>query len=391
MRTIIFLYKKFTDIGGAEEFMINLFDVTHSDISLKVRLVLGKMNQECAQFIEKKYNHLVNSVICLDATGHLDFLIKLNHIFRREKPYHVFVAHGYKEMAILNVLRHNHFTLLFHDMIFFAESGTQRYASVARKYRHEFLSKHQLLQYQEDINEQGVYQRFQSAFELLLNRFCLSRAANICVLSDKSRREKNRLFGINAHSMKAAIRDRDIKYQPAFAKKPYFLSVCRLVPKKRVRETIEAFSNFILDNNEASVDLYIAGCGPEQKALNEYVRRLHIEDKVKFLGFVSDDEKWRLYRHAKLFVCLDDADFDITIYEALSQNTPVVCQVDMEIDAFLIENNVVKKTTLDPNDIAEAIKELLRNQPSTWKSVANHLRRNYTYEAYMQRLITFLE
>ncbi len=92
----------------------------------------------------------------------------------------------------------------------------------------------------------------------------------------------------------------------------YFLAGGRLVPYKRFDLIIRAF-------NRLGIPLKIFGDGPERKRL-QALARPHIE----LLGYVSDEERGKLYRGAAAFVNPQIEDFGITIIEAMASGTPVL-------------------------------------------------------------------
>lgn len=78
------------------------------------------------------------------------------------------------------------------------------------------------------------------------------------------------------------------------------LQACRLIPKKGVATTLCAFAIFQKEFPKA--ELVIAGKGPLQAHLEELAEELGIAAKVKFRGFLSQDELRDLYNTSHLFV-----------------------------------------------------------------------------------------
>ncbi|MFH2105456.1 MAG: glycosyltransferase family 4 protein, partial [Parcubacteria group bacterium] len=67
-------------------------------------------------------------------------------------------------------------------------------------------------------------------------------------------------------------------------------TVCRLCPEKGIDYLIKAFQKVVEQNS--GVELQIAGEGPEKKNLQNLVRELGLQEKVKFLGFITDTPKF---------------------------------------------------------------------------------------------------
>jgi len=100
----------------------------------------------------------------------------------------------------------------------------------------------------------------------------------------------------------------------------YILSVGRLDPSKRVDLLIRA-----LVHCNKRVRAIIAGKGPELDKLMRLAENLAVDDRVKFLGYVSDDELLKLYANA-LAVCFTpiDEDYGYVTLEAFRSKRPLL-------------------------------------------------------------------
>lgn len=78
------------------------------------------------------------------------------------------------------------------------------------------------------------------------------------------------------------------------------LQACRLIPKKGLLTAIEAFAVFV--KKYPSAQFWIAGEGPQRKALEEKIFSLELESNVKLLGWVSSEELYRKIDAAHLFL-----------------------------------------------------------------------------------------
>lgn len=133
-------------------------------------------------------------------------------------------------------------------------------------------------------------------------------------------------FIANSHHVKERItkyyqRDSEVIYPPIELSKfqpiqnptrDYFLTGGRLVSYKRFDITIKAF-------NRLGIPLKVFGTGPELEALKKMAKP-HIE----FLGYVSTEEKIKLFQNAKAFINPQVEDLGITPIEAMSCGTPVI-------------------------------------------------------------------
>ncbi len=104
----------------------------------------------------------------------------------------------------------------------------------------------------------------------------------------------------------------------------YLLYVGRLDRIKRIDLAIEA-----LRETTSSTELRIAGRGPHLAELQQLTQELDLQDRVHFLGFVSDEEVVDLY--AGCFAVLltpHDEDYGFTTLEAFFAGKPVVTTED---------------------------------------------------------------
>jgi len=103
---------------------------------------------------------------------------------------------------------------------------------------------------------------------------------------------------------------------------PTILTVRRLTPRMGLETLLDAFAAA----ETADAHLYIAGDGPLRKELSARARRLGIDGRVTFLGYVPDDALGPLYASADVFVLptLELEGFGLVTLEALASGTPVI-------------------------------------------------------------------
>mgnify|MGYP001950328727 CR=1 FL=1 len=105
--------------------------------------------------------------------------------------------------------------------------------------------------------------------------------------------------------------------------RPLVFFVGRLVYEKGVDILISSFRRVLEKFPEAR--LLIAGRGPEEPRLKDMAERLGGGPSVQFLGYISDDERNRLYRLADAVAFPSRYEpFGIVALEAMSQGAPVV-------------------------------------------------------------------
>ncbi len=146
---------------------------------------------------------------------------------------------------------------------------------------------------------------------------CVARYANSANVA--ARLEQS--IGLSATPLHVPINLRGLS---AEAYEDYVLSVSRLDRAKRVDLLLRA-----LALSSTGIRAVIAGDGPELDALKKLARDLSIDDRVQFVGRVSDEELARLYNRARaVFYSPVDEDFGLVTVEAFTAAKPVITASD---------------------------------------------------------------
>lgn len=106
-----------------------------------------------------------------------------------------------------------------------------------------------------------------------------------------------------------------------------FTVVGRLAHENEIDMVIQGYCQFLSKINNSNYLLQIIGDGPQRNELEVLIKKLNIEDKVIFHGFVSEEKKRILLSASTAFIFpraweLDG--FGITTIEALSLGIPVL-------------------------------------------------------------------
>lgn len=110
---------------------------------------------------------------------------------------------------------------------------------------------------------------------------------------------------------------------PTHAERPLLLFLGRLKKYKRVDLVLEAVA--ALAREGLDLELLIGGDGEEGGSLKAQAERLAISDRVRMLGFVDEQVKLELLRHAWVHVLTSPKEgWGITILEAAACGTPSV-------------------------------------------------------------------
>jgi len=127
--------------------------------------------------------------------------------------------------------------------------------------------------------------------------------------------------GINLARFRPGPRDEELRRAFGLPEdRPLALDLTRLMGEKRVDILLEA-----LVQVEEPLHLIIGGTGPDADELQALSARLGIQDRVTFLGFVSDEHLVALYQLADFFVMPSVAELQsLATLEAMACGRPVV-------------------------------------------------------------------
>lgn len=140
-----------------------------------------------------------------------------------------------------------------------------------------------------------------------------------------------------------------------------FITVRRLAPRMGLFNLIKAFSCIKDDNSR----LFIVGKGDLYNKLDNYIKKLNLQNKITLSGFVENDLLHYYYCASDCFILPTEEleGFGISTIEALSYNLPVIGTPKGATPEILtrFDTNLITKTH-KAQDIAEKINYYLENQ-----------------------------
>lgn len=144
----------------------------------------------------------------------------------------------------------------------------------------------------------------------------------------------------------------------------YILFVGTLQPRKNISGLIEAFSK-VSTNRKVPKDLQLVIVGKKGWLYEEILKKpqeLKIEEKVKFLDFVSDDELTMIYKNAICFVLPSLYEgFGLPVLEAMKHECPVITSNVSSLPEAGGEA-ALYVDPLDINDISEKIQKVITDK-----------------------------
>jgi glycosyltransferase involved in cell wall biosynthesis len=168
-------------------------------------------------------------------------------------------------------------------------------------------------------------------------RVCLGRADRVVVLSEFSREQLSNYYPFASSKVRRIPGGVDLeRFRPAGDRdgvraslglpsgRPVLFTVRRLVPRMGVGNLLKAL--YAIGSSVPDFLLVVAGSGRLESDLRAQASSLGLNDRVRFVGFVDDDELVRYYQSADLFVLpsLAFEGFGMVTLEALACGTPAL-------------------------------------------------------------------
>src|SRR6266702_1590473 len=173
----------------------------------------------------------------------------------------------------------------------------------------------------------------------------LRSGGNTIVTSEYLRAECRKDFGIEAHIARmgglSTSNPADLFRIRPVAGEFRMLSVCRIESNKRIDWVLRSLAELERDSPSLSSRLNwrldLAGKGPLLKSLTELAASLGIAERVRFHGFVPDDDLQALYDQAHLFLMPAVQGYGIPAIESLQRGIPVLVHRDSGVSDILLD------------------------------------------------------
>ena len=220
--------------------------------------------------------------------------------------------------------------------------------------------------------------RLQNRDHLFLKRYLprtLKRASQVVVISDWVRKELQETYGVPPEKIRVVYPAVDhFAFHPNISERrriavrlkynlgnEYLFSLSTLEPRKNFSRLIEAYA-LLPEGTKKRFPLVVAGGqGWKNEDIFATLRRLGLESRIKFLGYVPEEDRAPLMRGAELFVLPSlDEGFGMPVLEAMACGTPVVTSARGALPEVGAEA-VVYTDPLQPENIAHGILSILEN------------------------------
>ena len=215
-------------------------------------------------------------------------------------------------------------------------------------------------QYQGDSNWKVQFKKVLESvsFRLVDSIVCASKSFEVILLENYGRLSaRTHVFPLGVSVPKAAPDGHQFTNFPFFTNDfPILGSVRRLVPRMGLESLVKAVAL------NGKVNLVIAGEGSSRKQLEELAIELNVQDRVVFLGRITEMEKVEFYKRIQLLVVPTIAleGFGLVVLEAMAVGTPVIASnidgLQEAMGPFAHTNTFLSN---DPAALSEKIVQIL--------------------------------
>lgn len=143
-----------------------------------------------------------------------------------------------------------------------------------------------------------------SKFEAVLRDKIINNASYVCVNSEYTRDLVKKIIHTNRiriiHPCSGEAVKRGQPNNSKMSKSPVILSIGRLEERKGFQYIVDALKQLV--SKYPDIQYLIAGDGPYRERLAERIKTLELEDRCKFLGRVSEEEKQELFDQCTVLV-----------------------------------------------------------------------------------------
>jgi glycosyltransferase involved in cell wall biosynthesis len=182
--------------------------------------------------------------------------------------------------------------------------------------------------YSKDIKNiyKKIYYDFFSFFDIMNERYVLSRIPNIIVDSQSIKNLIKNWTKSNIYAIPAGLDYNELQgnflYNPSLERPDIFL-VNNFYSLKGIDILIKATS--LVKKHIPEIKVFIGGSGVLEKDLKYLAQKLDLDENIKFLGFISDKDKFAYYNLCKIVVVPSRWDCQpAALFEAGAFGKPVI-------------------------------------------------------------------
>lgn len=366
---------------------------------MKINFLLGSLIlKDHKTGVHFYYEHLIQQMIC---NNKFDFKISayesynsLKNRYKARIPYEKFLLTSFKLARL--------FTYFLPIEIFFGKANVyicDGLCPITLFKSKKIFIIHDLMVYLYPNN-------YSLLLRLYLKKFFseIYKADHVIAVSEATKKDIVKILGVppakisviyNGVEKKEINNDAlSIRIKSLFSNK-YLFYVGDFRENKNIISAVKGYAEYITKNRDENLYFYIVGNnkGKTYENINKYVIDNGLEDKVIFLGYVSETEKVLLYKNALAFLFVSYYEgFGVPIIEAMLYKTPVITSNCSSMKEIATENSAILVNPNNIQDIAYAIEKV--QDISTREALIKNgimVSKKYTWENSYNQLQALLE
>jgi glycosyltransferase involved in cell wall biosynthesis len=218
-----------------------------------------------------------------------------------------------------------------------------------------------------------------------LTRRAVKRASRVLAISTDTAGDLNRHAGVPAERIACVgigipelfitvgPNTKSKPFENVNIREPFILMVGTLDPRKNVPLAVDAFATYLRRHPSSELQLVLAGRpGWGATPVHRAISRHHLEDRVRILGHVPDDQLKQLYSRAECLAYPSRYEgFGLPVFEAIACGTPVICS-DIPPFNSLVRGVATFVDPAEPDSLVSAMENVLG------KSSSRELTREYS-------------
>jgi glycosyltransferase involved in cell wall biosynthesis len=223
----------------------------------------------------------------------------------------------------------------------------------------------------------------------------INRSTHIVTISEASKRDIVRTYRVDERRISVILPGiSDVFLKPGeemHSVHPYMLSVGLLKPGKHIPLAIRAFAQFLTTTKSPYDFVIIGGEKNADPDIRKTISELHLEKRVRLLGYVSDEDVAKWYRGAEGLIALSTHEgFCLPAAESLACGCPVIYINQGALSEIVGSGGIaVNHNTVD--DIAHAMSVLIqKSKRVTLSKLAMQQSKRYRWDTFASSVLSLV-
>lgn len=209
------------------------------------------------------------------------------------------------------------------------------------------------------------YKGWRGAYVKFITKASSKMASHIITVSERSKADISRKFNIKSSKISVIYNFLLSEFKEELVyPQTYFLTISTIEPSKGLIDMMKGFDLFVKSYPEFSDFEYIiiGGKGWDYEEIFKVHAALETRDKIRFLGYVSDDIKQKYISECMgIFLLSQYEGFGIPILEGMYSSKPSIISIDTVLEEVAADSGLICHSR-DSEIIAKILKDFITNR-----------------------------